>query len=97
MFFIVLIFAAIGIASIFWDFSRSDSLLNRWAASSGLRILECERRYLRRGGFFWTTSKGQVVFYVTVEDREGGVRHAYVRVGGHWLGLLSDRVDVRWD
>lgn len=92
----IVFFAMVAIASIFWDVSRANTLIEKWAASNGLRIVESERRWLRQGSFFWTTSKYQTVFYVTVEDAAGHWKHAYVRVGGFWLGMFSDRVDVRW-
>ena len=63
------------------------------------RIWHHRRRSYRnvfRGPYFWTSSKGQTVYRVTVEVR-GGVRTGWVRCGGWWLGLLSDQAEVRWD
>ena len=48
------------------------------------------------GPFFLTTSEGQMVYYVTVEDRDGRVRRARVHCGGWFLGMMSDHVDVEW-
>lgn len=85
------------IGSIVWHFSRAATLLGRWAASNGFRVLEQERLLFFRGPFFWTTGKGQEVYRVTVEDTEGRVRRGHVRCGGYFLGMLSDNVEVRWD
>ena len=94
---LVVAFAAFAIFMIAWHFSRSRSLLEHWADENGYRIVESSYRNFVRGPFFWTTSKGQTVYRVTIEDRGGRVRSGWVRCGGWWLGLLSDRVQVRWD
>ena len=46
---------------------------------------------------FWTSSRGQTVYCVTVEDEQGNQRHGWVRCGSWLFGLLSDNVDVRWE
>lgn len=95
---VIFIMFAVVIASLVWQTARSRELLDGWAQREGLQLLQVERRYMRRGPFFWSTSKGQEVFFVQVLDsRSGQVRPAWVRVGGWWRGLLSDQVDVRWD
>jgi hypothetical protein len=93
----VVLFLILAAGSIAWHFSRSRSLLDRWAEQSGYHILQSEYRHLFRGPFFWTTSKGQTVYRVTVEDKAGHVRSGWVRCGGWWFGLWSDNVEARWD
>ena len=93
----IVAFVVFAIVMIAWHFSRSRSLLDQWAADNGFRIIESSYRNLVRGPFFWTTSKGQTVYRVTVEDGSGRRRSGWVRCGGWFLGLLSDRVQVRWD
>ncbi len=95
VFFILLIIVTI--AALILKTSRSQSLLDQWAQQNGFRIVNSERRMLMRGPMFLTTTKGQEVYYVTVEDQAGKVRSGYVRCGGKMLGMLSDNVDVRWD
>lgn len=95
--FYILFFVCIAGGSFWWHMKRSRDLLNMWADENGLRVVDSERRYMRRGPFFWTTGKGQEVFYVTVQDQSGQARNAYVRCGGFWFGLLSNNVDVRWE
>jgi hypothetical protein len=93
---IPVIAALIGL-SLWWHFGRSSSLLHQWAEQNGYRIVRQEYRTFFRGPFFWSSSKGQTVYHVVVEDSAGNRRSGYVRCGGWWLGLLSDRVEVRWD
>jgi hypothetical protein len=90
-------FVILAVFVIWWHYSRSSSLLEQWARRHGYRILSQEYCYFFKGPFFWTSSKDQVVYYVTVEDEEGRQRKGWVRCGGYFLGLLSDNVEVRWD
>src|SRR4051812_45417745 len=89
--------AVLVIFVMWWHFDRSNSLLRQWAANNGYHIVRQEYRHLRKDPFFWTSTKGQTVYHVTVEDSTGSRRSGWVRCGGWWLGLLSDHVEVRWD
>ena len=89
--------SALGIVAAIWHLRRSRGMVQRWASQGGMELLSAQRRYLRRGPFWWRTSKNQEVFHVTVRNADGHVRTAYVRVGGWFGGLLSDRTDVEWD
>lgn len=94
---LILLVVIAAAAWVAFHFRRANTLLQRWAAASGYRILDRQWRLLRRGPFFLTTSGGQEVYRVIVEDSAGNIRKAYVRCGGYFLGMLSNRVDVRWD
>lgn len=83
--------------SISWHFSRSRSVLETWADANGFEIVRSEYCHFMRGPFFWTTSKGQSVYYVTVRDPSGRVRTGWVRCGGFFSGLFSDAAEVRWE
>jgi hypothetical protein len=83
--------------TIWWHFGRSNSLLHQWAEKGGYRIIRQEYRTFFKGPFFWTSTRGQTVYYVEVEDYKGNRRSGWVRCGGWWFGLLSDNVEVRWD
>jgi len=85
------------VMTIFWHFSRSRQILENWASEHNYRIVSSEYRNFFRGPFFWTSSKGQTVYYVTVETADGQTKSGWVRCGGWLLGLLSDTADVRWD
>jgi hypothetical protein len=80
-----------------WHFKRSSYLLEQWAARNDFRILSRQYRFFFKGPFFWTSSRGQVVYCVIVLDSDGDTRKGWVRCGGWLLGLLSDRTEVRWD
>ena len=87
----------VAIASNVWISKRASNQLDAWAASSGLRIVDRELRWLRQGPFFWRSSRLQFVYHVKVEDVTGARRQGYVRVGGWWLGVLSSKVEARWE
>jgi hypothetical protein len=91
--------AVLGLAvfAVWWHFHASFSRLQAWADENGLVILRREYRTFFRGPFFWTSSKGQTVYRVTVRDKAGHVLDGWVRCGSWWWGLLSPRVEVRWD
>ncbi len=94
---LLIIVIALAIASTIHRSKRSNEILERWAASNQLRILNNETRHFFRGPMFWRTSKNQIVFRVSVIDQYGRQRSGWVRCGGWFWGLHSDKVDVRWD
>ena len=94
---VILLVGILLIAYMAWFFSRSRSVLEQWAQANGYEILHSEYRNLFRGPFFWTSSKGQTVYYVKVRDRAGHERSGWVRCGGFWAGLFSDKAEVRWE
>ncbi len=95
MFFLLLIaVAAVGL--IVWHSSRSQDVLGHWARENDYRIIEAKYAHLK-GPFFWTASKGQSVYRVTVQDQTGRTRSGWVRCGSWWFGIWSDHADVRWD
>ena len=69
---------------LIWTFSRSRQMLERWAADNSYEILSSQLRWLRKGPFFWTSSKGQVVYYVAVRTPEGHTKRGWVRRGSFW-------------
>jgi hypothetical protein len=91
---LVIIIVVVGLT---WYNRAASSLLQRWAQRNDFRIISQERRDFRTGPFFLRTSKGQQVFPVTVSDPVGYTRSGWVRVGDWWVGLTSDKVEVRWD
>lgn len=95
--FVVLVPIAIALVIYTWTISRSDTILRNWASQHRYRIVQQQYCWFWRGPFFWTSSKNQVVYHVTVEDRDGRQRTGYVRCGGWFWGLLVDTAEVRWD
>jgi len=94
---IFFVFAILAVLGFCWHTARSGNLLDTWASANGLTILNSERRILRKGPFTLTSGKGQDVYYVTVRDQSGKEKSGYVRCGSLLVGLLSDKVEVRWD
>lgn len=94
---LVLVFIAFAIAMVFWHYSRSRQLLENWARNNDYSIVSSEYRHFFKGPFFWTSSKGQAVYYVTIRTADGEMRSGWVRCGGWFLGLLNDHAEVRWD
>jgi hypothetical protein len=95
---VLLAIAAVGglaLATIWWRRVRSRAILQAWAETNGYRILRQQYRFFFTGPFFPTIARGQAVYYVTVRDQGGVIRHCWVRCGSWWLGLLSDKVQVR--
>jgi hypothetical protein len=88
---------AVVAGGLWWHFARSSALLKSWAKENGYQILSCKFRLLFRGPFTWTTSEGQTVYRVTVEDRAGRRKSGWVRCGDFCFGLFLNKVRVRWD
>ena len=89
-----LIAATLG-ALYYAEWVRSRSLLQSWAMDNGYKIVQSEFRFFRKGPFFWTSSKAQTVYYVTVRADQGETRSGWVRCGGWWFGLMSSKTEVR--
>jgi hypothetical protein len=89
-------FAAIVVAVAALSFSRGRSLLNRWAQDNGFQILDSGVALFSAGPFTWTSSRNQIVYFVRVRDRNGTERSGWVRCGGFWSGIFSDKTEVRW-
>jgi hypothetical protein len=92
-FFAFALFAIVIVLSLVRHFGRSSSLLQQWVAQNGHRVVRQEYRTFFRGPFFWTTTKGQTVYYVAVEDPTGKQRAGWELVVWPW----SNSVEVRWD
>ena len=90
--------AVVAVVGVLLMMSRSQSLLQGWADENGYRIIDSDARMLAKGPFFWTSSSGQSIYRVTVEDASGRRRSGYVRLGSLLGGILfSDKSEVRWD
>jgi hypothetical protein len=94
---LVLVFIVLALGLMAWHFTRAREILNRWAQANSHEILTAELRLLRLGPFFWTTSRGQTVYNVTVRTPNGQERRGWVRCGGWFWGMFSDHAEVRWD
>src|SRR5690349_8743633 len=87
----------LAVAGLVWHSRRSRTLLERWAERNDYRIIDADYCNFFVGPFFWSTTRGQTVYRVTLQIGAGIVRSGFVRCGSRRLGLLSDKVEVRWD
>ena len=76
--------------------TRSEQILSKWATENGYQILELQPKIINRGPFFWS-SKMQAIHRITVQDAEGTQLSGWVRCGSILQGVLSDKVEVKWD
>jgi len=84
------------IVIIIGTYSRGRKILESWALENNYQIISSETRLFRRGPFFWTTTKNQMVYYVTVRTPED-VKSGWVRCGGWLLGIFENKAEVKWD
>ena len=94
--FLIFIFVAFFPAFLIFHFSRSRSILEQWAESNGYEIVSSEHRFLG-GPFWWRKSKGQEVYYVTIRTPDGQLKRGWVRCGGWFWGIFTNKADVEWD
>jgi hypothetical protein len=87
--------------TVFWWFDRrSKVILQKWADEHGFEITQKKQRYMFfTGPFkFWTNSRNQIIYYLTVRDRDGHERSGWARCGSYLGGVFfSDKIEVRWD
>jgi hypothetical protein len=93
--FILVALAGVGVA-IYGQISRSQHLLHKWAGEHQYNLLLAENRVFRKGPFMWS-GKNQTVYRVHVCDEQGNERKGWVRCGDWFLGVLADKVEVKWD
>jgi len=81
-----------------WLFqARARSIVQKWASEHGYVVLEFESPFHTGAFRWWTTSRGQVVYCITIRDGAGSERKAWVRCGSYGSGVLfNDQIEVRW-
>lgn len=98
---IPIIFGAffVGVIPLFiaWSLTRSQRMLDQWAAESHLKLVSANPCWVNRGPFLWTTSKHQMIYRITVVSEDGERRSGWARCGTFFGGLFADSVEVRWD
>lgn len=82
---------------LFWSDRRARRILRDWAGSHGWKLISEEHCWFMFTPFWWRTSKAQIVFRIKVEDFDRNVLTGYARIGGWFLGVLTDDVLVKWD
>ena len=74
-----------------------ESGLRRWASVSELKLLQLERRWLKKGPFQFRTGKNGRVYYFVAENESGQQRGGFARVTPPLLCLFSDPVKIAWE
>src|SRR5688572_28349411 len=59
------------IALNWWHQAGAKSIVKKWAAEHGYTVLKFESPFHTGGFSFWTTSRGQIVYSVTIRDETG--------------------------
>lgn len=62
----------------------------------GFDLIAMRQRWFRQGPFFWTSTRGQVIYRLTAQDASGRRRTGWARWGRTWL-FRPDRLDLQWD
>jgi hypothetical protein len=82
-----------------WGFirvRRARADIRRAIRAEGMELLTMRQRWFRLGPLFWTTTRGQVVYRLTVRDSSGRSRTGWARWGRTWLPR-ADTLEIRWD
>jgi hypothetical protein len=89
----ILSLVAIGLA--FWiHVWRSNNLLQTWVKRNKFELVSKQNCW--RFSVPLASGRGQTIYFVTVKDERGSLRSGWVRCGGIFLGLNSNKVEVRW-
>jgi len=75
---------------------RSRGAIQAALERKGYEVLQMERRIVRQGMFWWTTTPAQIVFRVLVLEPNGRQRTVWARWGRRWLPE-PDTLELRWD
>jgi hypothetical protein len=95
---IVAILVIAAFIALNWLFeAKAQSIFQKWVTEQGYTVLRFERAFLSGAFSFWTTSRGQVVYFITVRDNQGMERNACVRCGSFGGGILfSNKIEIKW-
>jgi hypothetical protein len=94
---VLLPLALVVVAGIWWQQSRANKILRRWAQAADMELVSAQKRYLRTGPFLLQHTRGQFVFRIVVRDRAGMQHSGWLRVGSWLAGVLSEQTKVIWD
>jgi hypothetical protein len=75
----------------------AGSILQKWAAGQGYEIIQFQRCFFCGAFTWWTTSRKQLVFSITVRDDAFQERTGWIRFGNFFGGGYTDHEpDVIW-
>ena len=91
------LFIGIALVTIFWESQRSSKMIFKWAKEHGYEVVEKKQPLVNLGPFRWENPRGRTFYHLTVRDSRGQTHSGWISCGAEWLGLISNRVEVRWD
>jgi len=72
--------------------------LETWLNNNGFQLTLVQRRFFRKGPYLWRSSSGQVIFRISIVDRQHQKKTGWVRCGSYFKGAaFSDAIDVIFD
>jgi hypothetical protein len=74
--------------------------LSQWSQDNGQQIMQQKLTLFFRGPFAWNTGGFQVVYRLTLRDRDWHTRRAWIRLGRGWWPSRSVEtcpIEVHWD
>lgn len=91
--------AAVGVFLGWRHLTNAKALLQEWAQANHFRILHSRRCIFMPWRLYFTTTRYQIVYQVSLYDESSHrVRAAWVRLGTRVWGVMEgDAVDVTWD
>jgi len=95
---LMLLVVAIAVYLSYRHVKNAKALLQDWAQASNLRILHSRMCSFMPWRMYFSTSKYQIVYKVSVYDETTHrIRGAWVRLGTRFWGVMEgDAVDVTW-
>ena len=93
----VLLFLGLAFYGIWWEAHRSSEMILRWAADHGYEVIAKKAPVINLGPFRWENPRGRTFYHITVRDNTGQACSGWLSCGAEWWGLLSNRVEIRWD
>ncbi len=85
------------LAGIFWEAWRSGRMIQEWADEHGYTILGKKQPLVNLGPFRWEKPQGRTFYHVTVRDGKGHTHDGWICCGSKGFGLLSNKIEIRWD
>lgn len=97
---VLILFAAVASLAV-WAVvrgeSRASQMLEKWLRNNDFQLLQKSTPWIKDNPFFASSNRSQKVFKVTVRDRDGVIRHGWLRCGHALASVAVDQVEVKWD
>jgi len=92
-----LLLFGLALCGIFWEAHRSGRMISHWANAHGYEIIEKKQPLVNLGPFRWENPHGRTFYQITVRGSQGQECTGWISCGAEWLGLFSNKVEVRGD